>query len=231
MSPRPMCTCFNISKAVRRQFWDKGWLPFLDIFDFDTNILDLRIKSSTLPVVELSVNIFGSFTPQNKPITTPFDAKILEKFSAKLKAKEGLSPLIKHAALAGGYLHVLCSAGDIQKQVRTHIGPLTAANKYSEYNLSLHLRYFLLCRFTELVHEVMTGIRPGGSARDDIREQTVAYAAAAILHIEVDHFKCSLRNGALSARVSSLKPTLRLILTLLDSRWSRRPFLDVAYIP
>jgi hypothetical protein len=124
----------------------------------------------------------------------------------------------------------LCSAGDIQKQVRTHIGPLTVANKYSEYNLSLHLRYFLLCRFRELVHEVMTGIRPGGSARDDIHEQTVAYAAAAILHIEVDHFKCSLRNGALSARVSSLKPTLRLILTLLDSQWSRRPFLDLAYI-
>jgi hypothetical protein len=226
-----MCTCLNISKAVHQQFWDKGWLPFPDIFDFDTNLLDLRIKSSTLPVVELCVNIAGTFTPLNRELITLFDMKILEKFSAKLKAKEGLSPLIKHAALAGGYLHVLCSAGDIQKQARTPIGPLTVANKYSEYNLSLHLRYFLLYRFTELVHEVMTGIRPGGSARDDIREQTVAYAAAAILHIEVDHFKCSLRNGALCARVSSLKPTLRLILTLLDSRWPRRPFLDVAYIP
>jgi hypothetical protein len=196
------------------------------------NILANRIKSSTLPVVEVSVNIAGAFTPLNRELITLFDTKILEKFSAKLNAREGLSPLIKHAALAGGYLHLLCSTGDIQNQVRTNIGSAAVANKYSEYNLSLHLRHFLLCRFRELVHEVMTGIRPGGSARDDIHEQTVAYAAAAILHIEVDHFKCSLRNGLLSSRVSSLEPTLRLslILTPLDSRWPRRPFLDVAYI-
>lgn len=188
-------------EAVYQQFRNKGWLTSLDTFDSDTNILDLRIKSSTLPVVELSVNIAGPFAPQNRELITLFDTKILEKFSAKLNAREGPSPLIKYAALAGGYLHVLCSAGDIEKQVGTHIGLSTVAKEYSEYNMSLHLRYFLLCRFRNLVDEVMTGIRPGGSARDDIREQTVAYAAAAILHIEVDHFKCSLRNGALSARI------------------------------
>jgi hypothetical protein len=169
------------------------------------NILDLDIKSSTFPVVELSVNIAGAFAPLNKRITDLFDTKILEKFSAKLKAMGGISQLIPHAALAGGYLHVLCSSRDIQEQVRTTIGAVTVANKFSEYNISLHLRYFLLCRFRELVQEVMTGIRPGGSARDDFHEQQVAYAAAAILHIEVDHFKCSLRNGHLSGLVNSLR--------------------------
>jgi hypothetical protein len=46
-------------------------------------------------------------------IVSPLDNIIREKFCAKLKDKEVGSGLVSHAAVAGGYLHILFSTEDI----------------------------------------------------------------------------------------------------------------------
>jgi hypothetical protein len=153
------------------------------------------------PKVELSLEFRGPFNTENVAVTR-LDEAIVKDFSGNLKAKSGDAQPIATTVLAGGYLHMLCSSGKIQKQVRTYIDRVPAANDHSGDNIDLPLRFLLMCRCGELIDEVMEIIRSASE------RNMHAYAASVILHFEVKYFIQSLRNGTLSQRVSFIQSSL-----------------------
>jgi hypothetical protein len=126
-----------------------------------------------------------------------FDHFISLHFSAKLEAKGGESRLIPTASLAGGYLQLLCSVSQTTEYVQTSRNGLHVENEYSGYNLEAHYKYFLVCRLRELIDIVLNAIRLEDPLNQYPYWCSNAYAAAVILRSEVEHFKCSLRNGSL----------------------------------
>lgn len=146
--------------------------------------------------VKISLEFCGPFTAKNIGLVARLDEVIMEKFSGQLRSKTAESKLIEYVALAGGYLHILFSSVEIQKQVRTYVDGNYDGNDHSGDSIDLHLRFLLMCRCGELIAKVMKDLR-SGSLRN-----VHAYAAAGPLHFEVKHFNRSLRNGSLSTQVS-----------------------------
>jgi len=177
----------------------KRSLASLDTVVLDPYIHGLEIESNGQKT-EISVDI-SSFTTWNNTALKSLDECFMNAFSAKLTNKEGGSCLVSHAALAGGYLHVICSTGHIREQVLTASNFIPVSSECVE-DIGLHLRNLLLCRFAELVDQIMLAIRPDEPGREGHHDPSVAYASAAILHNDVEHFKNSLKYGALCERVS-----------------------------
>lgn len=174
----------------------------------DVNTLDLDIRSAiispelpqaSLPNVDVSLAFEGPFTLDNVD-TSSLNCAILQRFSANLRAKYGDSVLISTAVLIGSLLHVLCSTAEIKSQIRTFRNGSPAANVFTEENLSLDLRRLLATKIGKSIDTVMHTFRTTSQVENYY--SLCAYAAAAILHFEVDYFVRSLESGPLSSRVS-----------------------------
>lgn len=174
----------------------------LDALDPESNGLGLKIETNDGRTSETCLRIQGKFDVSNKEIVAPLDL-VIQTFSGELRAREGEPPLIQKAALAGGYLYVLYAAANISERVHTSVDGILVPNQYTEHNLGVHLKIFLISRLLELVKEVLDVFRlkdPPQTPRESFRGGWAlnAYAAGAILYYEVSRARSLLRNGPLS---------------------------------
>jgi hypothetical protein len=170
-----------------------------DIYNLDSGSLTLRIRPPNGMVIKLTLPLRRPFTTQNCSLVHVLDAFIEKHFSARLLGKTGCF-LIGKASLAGGYLHFLCSTVKIVLEENTE-DHVKVESRPGDHDLGAEVKYLLFCRLVELVSEVLEAIRPEQNpsrGRDWISN---AYAASVVLHYELYHFKCGVRNGVLKNNV------------------------------
>jgi hypothetical protein len=93
-------------------------------------------------------------------------------------------------------MDLLCSSNQISENVKTTRDGRVMP-EMDNCNLYAHFQYFVLSRLRILIHETLDIIRSEESALERPEQALGAYAAACILHFEVNHFWRNLRNGPL----------------------------------
>lgn len=167
----------------------------------------MKEKESTL----LSLEYRGAFSSSNTLLVDSLDKEVLKNFSVDLRAKEGDSKLIPNAALALGYLNILCSsskstiaaeATTVYNGVNEHVDSLASF-------LEKRFRLLLFRRLAKLLEGVMVEVRAESPQEIALDDNLNIPAAAAILHYGVEFFTRSLgKGGHLQLHVSRLLFTL-----------------------
>jgi hypothetical protein len=174
----------------------------LDAQGQDADSWNLQFSTSADRELTLSFENEGSFSAWNEVLVASLDGEIRRNFSADLKAKKGDSKLIAYAALAGGYAHCLCSTESSSEEVFSFMDGKPIDSNHAGYNVVGNFKCMIFSRLGYFVEEVMGGIRLINAVGMPAEFYSNAYAAAVILHHEIDYFQRSLRNGHLRSRVS-----------------------------
>jgi hypothetical protein len=180
----------------------KGSIVSLDAQGHDPDSWSLQFFTSTNREVRLSFKNGGAFSTWNKTLVASLDEEIGRSFSADLKAEEGVSNLIAYAALAGGYAHCLCSTKNSSEKVCSFLDGKSVDSDHASYNVEGNFKCILFSRLGDLIEEIMGAIRQINTMGMPADFYSNAYAAAVILHHEVDYFQSNLRHGRLRSLVS-----------------------------
>lgn len=167
----------------------------------DSMTLDLRITPSNGPTVEVSLDLSGPFTTQNKDTISSMDG-LARRFSAEVKAKKGASTLIPTSALTGGYLHLLCSVVDVTEQAATNRDGTQVDNNFNGYNIEKHFKYLMICRLQQLMSGTLEANRVDDQENEPTDRSINAYGAAVVLRRELSYFKGHINGGSLHYAVS-----------------------------
>lgn len=208
-----------------------GSILSLDTQDMESDTWDVVVLTSTNRKINISFENNGAFATWNAALKASVDEQIARGFSADLKGEDGdRQLLITHAALAGGYGHCLFSTKEASEQFLNFVNGESVYSCHTEYNLGANFRCFLFSRFGELVEEVLIAARLRNTAGMSSNHYSNAYAAAVILHHEVDYFQRSLRNGHLRSLVSECNLSQQALLTFLDLNFVSCKHLDMAHM-
>ena len=90
---------------------------------------------------------------------------------------------------------MLCSTGRTTEDVLTFRDGLVIGNEHHAHNVDAHCKILFSYRLRELVEEILVAIRRKRPVRISLGYRSNAFAAAVILHHELEYFKSSLRNG------------------------------------
>jgi hypothetical protein len=159
------------------------------------------------PTGDLEVDILlpmrGGCMVNNATLMFPLDEVARNIYSPNLKAKSDTpgSELISSAVHAGGVLYMLCSLTWVTKGPSMFPACTLVEHNNQSHRLDFHTKQLLVRRVEGLIDEILRAIRgqPGLDHRQGYGPNT--YAAAVILHFEVDYF---LKAFHLETHVSNL---------------------------
>jgi hypothetical protein len=148
----------------------------------------------------------GPLDESNMELITSLDSLICPNFCAGLRDKDETSHLVQHATMVGGYLQVLCSTSNMFAHVPESAHARTQENESSSLQHVLSLRWIFISRIRRLVDQLMTSIRLPYRSHITDRQAMIAYAACAVLQVEVEYFVNLLKQIPLAREVYFTSP-------------------------
>jgi hypothetical protein len=145
----------------------------------------------------------------NGEFISSLEPQIRQYFSFNLKDSDRSSKLIQITVTIGGYLHLLCSTADIYTCMPESDHRNGLEGQSSDLQLRLSMRWILICQIQTLFNQILSSIRPLDPSITTACSSATAYAACAILQMEVKYFMDFLKQVPTPRQVCTLSCTLK----------------------
>lgn len=141
--------------------------------------------------------IDAPFNTKNPTLLLWLDRIARENFSLNIHGQGPHTEVIENTILIGSLMQFLCSASRVIEVVETTRDVTVVPNEMEQYNIHIHLQYFIFDRIRTLMEETLNTICFEDGNIEDPEKAPATHAAAVILRYEVDYFKRNLRNDSI----------------------------------